>query len=57
MPSKPKKPITPRVKLPGEVPPATRPLVKAQPGDLPRWPDTRTGSMRAFDVPRRGGFV
>jgi hypothetical protein len=43
-----------RKRAPGEVLPATRPLVNAQPGDLPRWPDTRAGSMRAFSIPSHG---
>lgn len=43
-----------RKRLPNETPPATRPLVNAQPGDLPRWPDTRAGSMRAFAIPSHG---
>lgn len=46
--------FVPRKRLPNETPPATRPLVNAQPGDLPRWPDTRAGSMRAFAIPSRG---
>ena len=57
MPNKPKKIIAKRTRLLGEVLPATRPAVRAQPGDLPRWVDTREGSQRAADVPRRGGFV
>lgn len=46
-----------RVRPADEVPPATRPLVKARPGDFPAWPDTRAGSTRAFEIPRRGGFT